>query len=63
MSVVALARVVRESVQEVLESTDRGILNGVQTWEEYQRLLGKRQGLQQALNALDDEVHRFDQQD
>jgi hypothetical protein len=63
MSVVALARVVRESLQEALDSTDRGILGGVQTWEEYQKLVGKRQGLQMAMNRLDDEVSRFDAQD
>lgn len=63
MSVVALARVVRESLQDALDSTDSGLVGGVKTWDEYQRLVGKRQGLQQALNILDAEVQRFDQQD
>ncbi len=62
MSVVALARVVRESLQESLASVEAGILGGVATWEEYKGLVGKRQGLQLALSLLDEEVRRFDEQ-
>lgn len=63
MSVVALARVTRDALKEALASTETGLLGGAKTWDEYQRLAGKRQGLQQALNILDDEVQRFDTQD
>lgn len=63
MSVIALARVTRDALQEALKSVDAGLVGGVKSWDEYQRLVGKRQGLQLALNILDDEVQRFDRQD
>lgn len=63
MSVVALARVLRESLQETLASVESGILGGVSTWDEYRGLVGKRQGIMQALATLDEEVRRFDEQD
>lgn len=63
MSVVALARVVRDELQEDLRSVEQGILSGVATWDEYKTLTGKRQGLQQALAVLDAQVQRFDQDD
>lgn len=60
---VALARVVREAIVEALSSTDAGILGGVKNWEEYQRLCGKRQGLQQALGIVEDESQKMDTQE
>jgi hypothetical protein len=63
MSVVALARVVRDELQQDLQGVERGILSGVKDKDEYWMLVGKRQGLQQALAVLDAQVQRFDQDD
>ena len=63
MSVVALARVIRDALKEDLASTEAGILGGVQTWDEYQRLCGKRQGLQRAALILEDEFERMEKQE
>jgi len=63
MSVIAFARVAREELQQTLESVEAGILGGAKSWDEYQRLCGKRQGLQQALSILDEELSRMESQD
>lgn len=63
MSVVALARVVREELEDVLHSAEAGILGGVPDLNEYHRLCGKRQGLLQAISILDEQVSRMEQQD
>ena len=63
MSAVALARVVQEAIVEALVSTEVGILNGVKNWDEYQRLCGKRQGLQQAQTILEEETDRMNNQE
>lgn len=63
MSVTALVRVTRESINELLASTEAGILSGVRSWDEYNKLCGKRQGLQQALQELNDNATKLEQQD
>jgi len=63
MSVVALARVVRDELLEELQVLEQGILQGVQDRDQYWALVGRRQGLKQALGILDDQAKRFDQQD
>lgn len=60
MSTIALARLVQEALMESQQSVERGILQGVQTWDEYQTAVGKRNGLLQAQAILDDIVQRFD---
>lgn len=62
MSVVALARVVRNALKEEQDSVERGILAGVKDKDEYLQLVGKRQGLLLAIGTLDAEVQRFDEQ-
>lgn len=62
MSVVALARLVRDELVESQKSVEQGILQGVQSWDEYQSAVGKRRGLMQAQAILDDTVKRFDEQ-
>lgn len=60
---LALTRVVHAALEEALTSTEAGLLGGVKTWDEYQRLVGKRQGIQQAIVILEDEAQRMQNQD
>jgi len=62
MSTVAFARLVREELETDLTSVDAGIMQGVESWDQYQYALGKRRGLQQAIAAIDDVTRRFDEQ-
>jgi hypothetical protein len=60
--VVAFARLVRQDLEEALQSLDRALLAGdAKSFEEYRYLTGKRQGLQQALAIIDDTSKRFDE--
>lgn len=61
MSAIALARLVREELIESQKSVEQGILQGVQSWDEYQTATGKRRGLMQAQAILDDVIRRFDE--
>ena len=63
MSVVALHRLVRDALVDEKEMIEAGILQGVVTWEEYTRLCAKRQGLLTAIDVLDNQMRRFDEQE
>lgn len=63
MSTVALARVVRDALQQQQQTIESGLLAGVKDKDEYWMLVGRRQGLLQALSTLDDELRRFDEQE
>jgi len=64
MSVIALARVVRDDLLEARNGAEQAILNGHPTsFDEYRFLTGKRAGLETALALLDEAVKRFDEQD
>lgn len=59
MSVVASARLIRSELGKDLQGVEEGILGGVQTFEEYQLLVGKRQGLKRALILVDEVEQRL----
>lgn len=61
MSVIAYARLAREDLEESLRSVESGILSGVQTWDEYNKAIGRRRGLMQALEMIDETTRRFDE--
>jgi hypothetical protein len=61
MSTVAYARILREQMEEANSSVESGLLKGVQTWDEYNIAVGRRRGLLQALEMLDETTRRFDQ--
>ena len=62
MSTIAFARLVREELDEDLRLAEAGILQGAESWEQYQYALGRRRGLQQAIAAIDETTRRFDEQ-
>jgi hypothetical protein len=62
MSAVALARLMHEALAGDQQILEQGILQGVQSWDEYLAATGKRRGLMQAQAILDDVVRRFDEQ-
>lgn len=61
--IVAFARMMRNSLEEQLDSVDRGLLGGnLKDFGEYQRLSGKRQGIVEALALVDEVTSKFDNQ-
>jgi len=63
MSVVAFARLVREEIEQDLQSVETGILAGIPNMEDYRQAVGKRHGLKQALGIIEDTMKRFDEQE
>lgn len=62
MSTVAFARLVREELADDLSSAEAAMLSGgIKSFEEYQHIAGKRQGLLQAIAVVDDVTRRFDE--
>lgn len=62
MSTVAFAGLARQDLREALDGVEAGIMQGAATWDEYQYMLGRRRGLQQALAVIDETIKRFDEQ-
>lgn len=62
MSVAAFVRVTVKDLKEDLDSVERGILDGVKTFDEYLSLVGKRKGLLQAIAVIDDTAAKFEQE-
>ena len=58
--IVAFARLLREELAQEKMDTESGLLRGVKDWDEYNRLVGKRQGIEAALGALDETSRKFD---
>jgi len=62
MSAVAMARLVREELDDSLKMVETGLIHGADSWDAYQFALGTRRGLLQAIAAVDEVTKRFDEQ-
>lgn len=63
MSTYAFAGLARETLEEEVKLVEQGILGGTASWDEYNKLVGKRRGLLLSLDTIDDVMRRFDEQD